>query len=1387
MDKLWFKARRVISVLLVFAMLASLTPVQAFAVDEGTTDVPSETQVVEQEPASTEGGNAGSEDGQKTDPPQNETGSEDSVILENNDEGTPTDPAQESGTPTEEPAATPEVVATPDPTAVPTPEATPEVVATPDPTAAPTVEPAKTEEKQAEEAPANEMDAAGLSDEAEPETPATVESVSTQAGSVTATVTATLPAEAALTMTETELTNDQLTAVEKALPENTEIVELQAWDIALTGAELEDKVPVAITGTDLEAGDGYFVAHINSDNTVDTGSYADGVATVSVSSFSPFVVASTKKVEEEPEATPTPTPKVMPDLSSPFSLEPFGRSFTRVGGYDLGSTVFVYVQLTGDDPDVEVNINGNGWYTIGVTTIEGLPPFDSVNHTDNIISSVSGDKIKNAIKNVVRYEGNAGLNLNGVQWNSLKWSWGALRGDGGDEYVNSNHRTWHLDGTLDIQNAQKWNVIYTDGTGKEAVFGNQQKMVLDGDHPFAFAGDANCREGYTFTGWLCSTDERVYSSEEVVNLNITADTTFTAQWKADQVDYKVNVMVEAYPDKDTATRVEYVLDPGIAEKTIPFDNSDEVTLEDIIEKYGSVNITYQDYGYNKTEQEYKWELNEEKSTGSIDTHNHTATLYYTRVLNEGEQVKDSKGLVIKNASPNERKDAIRQGKITVSTHYYDVTSKDYIVDSSCNNQEIYFIWQQYNMIDLALSNVPAGYAIYAIKAKQGKGSSSAKPITASLVDNTVGDTHVDIYLVPKYTVEYYQEDTQLTVEPYANVELYPSKSVEDATVVGNNLPASVMVAALPEIQNSVVTGWFDKGNNKIEPGTVINADNLASMADGKVVKLTCNVQSQVAYQIKYYLDDSEEPVENPYDGAPTGTTVDVNSTIDVTDLEGYQTSFDYADTHYTLDRIDNNPLQVAENGNNIISVFYATDEIGTNNPEEPDDIPDKYQVTVTYDVVNGTWTEGGVDQKSEVVTLRDEQQMPSEEGSVTVKMPGTVANIGYTGGTWDPADATVTKNSDHSFVCTYVVDESQRYTVTYVAEANGSVAPASENAQVLGTEGIKGATATPNDGYYVEGWYKDNTKIGDGNVLSAEKVIENLNTSNGVYADTTFTVKFVIRTDLSYTVRYLEDGTARELNGAKVVGGQTFGATVTESAINIPGYTMTSDKNPQSITIGTGENVITFYYKEIGPDVEPTPTETPTTPTIPTTPTTPTTPVGPTTPTVPATGGPSVTAAPEATQAPAEEEIQEEETPLAPEAGEGEEETIGEGETPLAGGNAAWALLNLILTILTALGSLILLIGYFIGRNRREEEDETTGETRTEYEVNRHGFWRLVSLIPGIGAIIVFILTEDMSLPMVFVDKWTLLMVIIAVIQIVIAVLSMRNREEPDEDDQANA
>ena len=67
------------------------------------------------------------------------------------------------------------------------------------------------------------------------------------------------------------------------------------------------------------------------------------------------------------------------------------------------------------------------------------------------------------------------------------------------------------------------------------------------------------------------------------------------------------------------------------------------------------------------------------------------------------------------------------------------------------------------------------------------------------------------------------------------------------------------------------------------------------------------------------------------------------------------------------------------------------------------------------------------------------------------------------------------------------------------------------------------------------------------------------------------------RNDLSYTVYYKEQGTDKELAGAKVVDGQTFGDVVTENAIDIDGY---NKVNPTSadITITTGTNEYTFYY-----------------------------------------------------------------------------------------------------------------------------------------------------------------------------------------------------------------
>ena len=74
-----------------------------------------------------------------------------------------------------------------------------------------------------------------------------------------------------------------------------------------------------------------------------------------------------------------------------------------------------------------------------------------------------------------------------------------------------------------------------------------------------------------------------------------------------------------------------------------------------------------------------------------------------------------------------------------------------------------------------------------------------------------------------------------------------------------------------------------------------------------------------------------------------------------------------------------------------------------------------------------------------------------------------------------------------------------------------------------------------------------------------------------------YTFYYTKRNDLSYTVYYKEQGTEKELAGAKVVDDQTFGDVVTENAIDIDGY---NKVNPTSadITITTGTNEYTFYY-----------------------------------------------------------------------------------------------------------------------------------------------------------------------------------------------------------------
>ena len=109
---------------------------------------------------------------------------------------------------------------------------------------------------------------------------------------------------------------------------------------------------------------------------------------------------------------------------------------------------------------------------------------------------------------------------------------------------------------------------------------------------------------------------------------------------------------------------------------------------------------------------------------------------------------------------------------------------------------------------------------------------------------------------------------------------------------------------------------------------------------------------------------------------------------------------------------------------------------------------------------------------------------------------------------------------------------------------------------------------------------------------------------------------------------------------------------------------------------------------------------------------------------------------------------------------------------PLAG--PSWALVNLILAIATALASVLMLIG-LIGKKKREElEGAVVRETK------KHPVMRWLTLVPTVGGIVAFLLTENMKNPMAWIDRWTILMGAIALAQLVFVIFGLKKDKDVD-------
>ncbi|MBR4878822.1 MAG: VWA domain-containing protein, partial [Clostridia bacterium] len=411
-----------------------------------------------------------------------------------------------------------------------------------------------------------------------------------------------------------------------------------------------------------------------------------------------------------------------------------------------------------------------------------------------------------------------------------------------------------------------------------------------------------------------------------------------------------------------------------------------------------------------------------------------------------------------------------------------------------------------------------------------------------------------------YVVNYYLENT--------TTSLAPSK-----TENGQEFGASITESAID------ITGYVKVGETE---------KTITIAEEGNVINFYYKPRTDLTYVV-YYL---EKDTGNALAGAKyvDHQTFGESVTEQAIDIAGYDKLAPTSET-----------ITIAVEGNEI-TFWYAkrTDlkyvvnylEKGTNNVLHAQKVVEnnKYRASVTEEAID---IEGYVKVDPTTATI-----------TINVDEAKNVINFWYE------------KRSDLSYVVNYLEQGTNNVLhAQKVVENNKYLASVTEEAiDITGYVKVDPTTATITINVdeaknVINFWYEKRSDLsyvvnyleqGTNNVLHAQKVVENNKylasvteeaidiTGYNKVAPTSETITIKVegnvinffynkRNDLSYVVKYLEQGTNNALADEVTVSGQTYGAVVTEEAIAITGYDLVSDES-QSITIDVANNEIIFWY-----------------------------------------------------------------------------------------------------------------------------------------------------------------------------------------------------------------
>lgn len=431
---------------------------------------------------------------------------------------------------------------------------------------------------------------------------------------------------------------------------------------------------------------------------------------------------------------------------------------------------------------------------------------------------------------------------------------------------------------------------------------------------------------------------------------------------------------------------------------------------------------------------------------------------------------------------------------------------------------------------------------------------------------------------------------------------------DSVTTVGGTASFTVSTPGTYYIKEIQAPAGYQLGT-EVESVTVLvnsQAQDYPQLGNGTVTyKLVepqpisvVNKLSTAGYTVEYYYDTADNEDWTLADTAKG--TGNINGNIPYETDWSRLTSGNKPTGSYVLDKVLYGPadreIDITNGGNavitddernNIVKVYFGINEIGE------DQIPDRYQTTVTFNVSGGYWGVDGTDsaQKSKVVTLVDENGNRSDTGRYTLTEVDREAAYGSVGALpdathragedtdefWSSTSSavswTATKNN-RSFTYTYPtkilltltavgyqgVYDGQRHNITVTAKDGEKEVPDAAVkyyadagcVQELTEEAFhRAVTVTPENPEGVTVWAKVENAIYTSNVVSAQvKIMPKPLTVKATATDRVYAAG---NTNVEVTVSALEgvvtvNGTPDDVSVAGLNNGKVMGTVSSADA-----------------------------------------------------------------------------------------------------------------------------------------------------------------------------------------------------------------------------------------------